>query len=688
MAAPPRVRKSTGGGKPRRTQAPRRSARGRAGSARKRRTGKGGLLRRVAAWCVIVVIWAAVLSGGLIAYYAYDLPDVDAVEGISRAPNVTLLSNEGAVLASFGGHYGEPVVLADLPPDLPHAVIAVEDRRFYRHFGIDLRGLARAFYRNLRAGTVVEGGSTITQQLAKNLFLKPERTIKRKMQEVLLALWLEQRFTKDQILTIYLNRVYLGAGAYGVDAAARRYFGKPATRVSLYESALIAGLLKAPSKLNPLRSAQEADARAGLVLAAMRDVGFIDEPRMKAALAAKTRSGPPSGGSAPYFADWIMAQLQGFMGEINRDLQVHTTLDPRLQRIAEEEILQALETEGQARQADQAAMAVLGRDGAVRAMIGGYDYRQSQFNRATQALRQPGSAFKPFVYLTALETGQFTPDSRILDAPVDIAGWRPGNFGDKYYGEVTLRESFARSLNSVAVRLVQKVGPRRVAKTAERLGITTDLVPNGSIALGASEVTLLDLTGAFAAFSNDGHGVWPYGIKEVRSGSGEIFYRRLEGSGPGRVIEASKARQVTDMMRAVVAWGSGKAANPGRPAAGKTGTSQNFRDAWFIGFSSGLVGGVWFGRDDNSPMDGVTGGSLPARVWSRVMARALIDVPAEPLIPPSVMVEATPQPQQGGEGFLSRLLTRLTGDDGGDDTDQARQDERLQRYFQPRENRR
>jgi penicillin-binding protein 1A len=251
-----------------------------------------------------------------------------------------------------------------------------------------------------------------------------------------------------------------------------------------------------------------------------------------------------------------------------------------------------------------------------------------------------------------------------------------------------MRESFARSLNSVAVRLVQTVGPRRVAKTAERLGITTDLVPNGSIALGASEVTLLDLTGAFAAFSNDGHGVWPYGIKEVRSGSGEIFYRRLEGSGPGRVIEASKARQVTDMMRAVVAWGSGKAANPGRPAAGKTGTSQNFRDAWFIGFSSGLVGGVWFGRDDNSPMDGVTGGSLPARVWSRVMARALIDVPAEPLIPPSVMVEATPQPQQGGEGFLSRLLTRLTGDDGGDETDQARQDERLQRYFQPRENRR
>jgi penicillin-binding protein 1A len=333
-------------------------------------------------------------------------------------------------------------------------------------------------------------------------------------------------------------------------------------------------------------------------------------------------------------------------------------------------------------------MVILDRDGAVRAMIGGVDYRQSQFNRATQALRQPGSAFKPFVYLSALESGQFTPDSRILDAPVEIAGWRPGNFGDKYYGEVTLRESFARSLNSVAVRLVQSVGPRRVAKTAERLGVTSELAPNGTIALGASEVTLLDLTGAYGAFSNDGLGVWPYGIKEIRSGSGETFYRRLEGSGPGRVVEAARARQVTDMMRAVVAWGSGKAANPGRPAAGKTGTSQNFRDAWFIGFSSGLVGGVWFGKDDNSPMDGVTGGSLPARVWGRVMSRALIDEPAEPLIPPSVVVEATPPAEAEGDGFLSRLRTRLTGDEGAAASNEASQEERLQRMFQRREDRR
>jgi penicillin-binding protein 1A len=691
MTAPRRAKSSTTGDKPRSTRRSRRTTTGSArGKAKgKRRSAKRGWLRRVVTWCVIALIWGGVISGGVLAFYAYDLPDVDAVEGISRAPNVTLLSSEGEVMASYGGRYGEPVVLADLPPDLPRAVIAVEDRRFYRHFGIDLRGLARAFYRNMRAGTVVEGGSTITQQLAKNLFLKPERTIKRKVQELLLSLWLERRFTKDQILTIYLNRVYLGAGAYGVDAAARRYFGKPATEVSLYEAAMIAGLLKAPSKLNPLSSAQEADARAGLVLAAMRDVGFIDEARMKAALAAKTRAGPPSNGGAPYFADWIMAQLQGFMGEVNRDLQIHTTLDPRLQRIAEEEIRRALEAEGQARSADQTAMVILDRDGAVRAMIGGADYRQSQFNRATQALRQPGSAFKPFVYLTALETGQFTPDSRVLDAPVEIAGWRPGNFGDKYYGEVTLRESFARSLNSVAVRLVQSVGPRRVAKAAERLGVTSELAPNGSIALGASEVTLLDLTGAYAAFSNDGLGVWPYGIKEIRSGSGEVFYRRLEGSGPGRVIEATRARQVTDMMRAVVAWGSGKAANPGRPAAGKTGTSQNFRDAWFIGFSSGLVGGVWFGKDDNSPMDGVTGGSLPARVWGRVMSRALIDEPPEPLMPPAVMVEATPPPEAEGDGFLSRLLTRLTGEEGATASDAAsNQEERLERLFQRHEDRR
>jgi penicillin-binding protein 1A len=644
-----------------------------------------GWLRRGAYWFLVLSIWAGLGLAGLFAYYAYDLPNIDAVEGIVRAPNVTLVTVDGTEVASFGGHYGEPVVLADLPPHLPRAVIAVEDRRFYRHFGIDLRGLARATVRNLTAGRIVEGGSTITQQLAKNLFLTPERTIKRKVQEVMLALWLERRFTKDQILTIYLNRVYLGSGAYGVDAAARRYFGKPANDVTLYEAALVAGLLKAPSRLNPMRNPNQADTRAALVLGAMLDVGFIDETQHASALTTKTRSRPVVQGGAPYFADWIMAQLRGYLGEVNRDIKVVTTLDPRLQEIAREELRRVIETQGVSRGVDQGALVILSEDGAVRAMVGGRDYAESQFNRATQALRQPGSAFKPFVYLTALETGEMAPDTRVVDEPVDIAGWKPRNFNDKYYGDVTLRESFARSLNSIAAQMVRDVGPRKVVDTARRLGITTELEANGSIALGASEVTLLELTGAFAAFAADGRGVWPHGILEIRSGNGEVFYRRLAGSGPGQVMRSDHARQMVDMMHAVVEWGSGKAANPGRPSAGKTGTSQQFRDAWFVGFSGGLVTGVWYGNDDNGAMEGVTGGSLPAQAWRQVMIRALEGETPEPLTLPTAVVEAEPGDDEGG-GFLSGLLTRLTS--GDKEENKTSREQRIERYFQPRDDRR
>ena len=658
---------------------------GKAKAGGKKRAAKSRWLRRGTYWLLVLMIWGGLGLAGFMAYYAYDLPDIDAVEGISRAPNVSLVTTDGREIASFGGHYGEPVVLGELPPHMPRAVIAVEDRRFYQHFGIDLRGLARAAFRNLMAGGVVQGGSTITQQLAKNLFLTPERTIKRKVQELLLALWLEHRFTKDQILTIYLNRVYLGSGAYGVDAASRRYFGKPATEVTVYEAALIAGLLKAPSRLNPMRNPNQADTRASLVLTAMHDVGFIGEEERATALVTKSRIRPVVKGGAPYFSDWIMAQLRGYIGEVNRDLKVITTLDPRLQEIAREELLRVLEEEGAGRGADQAALVVLSKDGAVRAMVGGRDYAESQFNRATQALRQPGSAFKPFVYLAALEAGDASPDKSVVDAPVDIAGWKPRNFNDKYYGTVTLRESFARSLNSVAAQVVHTVGPKRVVQTARRLGITSDLDANGSIALGASEVTLLELTGSFAAFAHDGRGAWPHGILEIRSGAGEIFYRRLEGSGPGQVVERKQARQMVDMMHAVVEWGTGKAAHPGRPAAGKTGTSQQYRDAWFIGFTGGLVAGVWFGNDNNQAMEGVTGGSLPAKAWGGVMRRALAEEPLEALTLPETMAE-TKDGEPHDKGFLSGLLTRLTGD--SDQETGANRGQRIERYFQPRDDRR
>ena len=643
-----------------------------------------GWPRRLLSWGAAAIVWGGIALAAAVVWYAYDLPNLDDMDGVSRAPNVTIVSDDGTKLASFGGIYGELVGIASLPPYLPQAVIAVEDRRFYDHFGVDLRGLARASWRNLRAGHIVEGGSTITQQLAKNLFLSPERTIRRKVQEILLALWLEHRFTKDQIFSIYLNRVYLGAGAYGVDAAARRYFDKSAREVSLYEAALLAGLLKAPSRLNPLRNPDQADARTGLVLAAMQATGAISEAEAESAKAGGAATSIAVEGWAPYFADWIMAQLSGYLGGIGTDVSVTTTLNPALQRIAEEELQALLAQSGAARGVSQAAVVILDKNGAVRAMVGGQDYRESQFNRASQALRQPGSAFKPFVYLAGLETGVYTPDTKVLDAPIDIAGWRPRNYADKYYGEVTLRESFARSLNSVAVRMTDQVGPKKVAATAQRLGITTELAINGSIALGTSEVTLLELTAAYATFVNQGYGVWPHGIREISGSRGQRLYRRQELAEPSRLVAPEDVRYMFDLMTAVVAWGSGKAANPGRWSAGKTGTSQGFRDAWFLGFSGPLIAGIWMGNDDNAPMKGVTGGSLPAQLWGRIIRRALEGQPDEPFADPTLLAGIDGENSEGG-GFIQRILTRLkTSSGAGED----KNEHRLNRFLEPNENRR
>ncbi|RMD65265.1 MAG: penicillin-binding protein, partial [Alphaproteobacteria bacterium] len=488
---------------------------------------------RLVVWGATLAIWAVVAVASIVAWYAYDLPEIADVNAVERRPAVTLMAADGTLLASYGDVYGTVVNVRDLPPYVPQAVLAIEDRRFYDHFGIDLIGLARAMVANLRAGRIVEGGSTITQQLAKNLFLTPERTIKRKVQEMLLALWLESTFTKDQILSLYLNRVYLGAGTFGIDAAARRYFGKPATRLNLYEAALLAGLLKAPSRYSPARNSARTEARTALVLRAMVEAGYISPEEAERALRKKTRGRAVAGTQARYFADWILSRVAGYVGTIDRDLTVVTTLNPYYQKVAEEELRRLLDAEARARKVTQGAVVVLDAGGAVRAMVGGRDYDASQFNRATQALRQPGSAFKTFVYLAAVEDG-FTPDDRLSDAPIEIDGWKPRNYADRYYGVVTLREAFARSLNSVAVRLIRTVGPARVAALAHRLGITSDLAVRPSLALGASEVTLLELTGAYAAFANRGYGVWPYGIEEIRGPDGALLYRRA-GDGPGRV---------------------------------------------------------------------------------------------------------------------------------------------------------
>ena len=647
-----------GGGSGRGRSASRNSKRGGGRKGRRAQAARAaGLLRRVLTWGAVAAIWCVVVLSGVLAWYAYDLPELGEIEKMTRRPNVTLLAADGTRLASFGDRFGATRSLHELPEHLPRAVIAVEDRRFYEHDGIDYRGLLRAVYVNIREGRISQGGSTLTQQLAKNLFLTSDRTLKRKIQEVMLALWLEHRFTKDQILTIYLNRVYLGAGTYGVDAAARHYFGKPATQVTLYEAALLAGLLKAPSRLNPTRDPEGADQRASLVLQTMVESRFITQEQAAEALRQKSATSVARDDIAPHFADWVLAQVRDYLGGIDADLRVVTTIDPKLQRIANEEIAATLGAEGAKRMVGEASLVSLAPDGAVRALVGGRDYGESQFNRVTQALRQPGSAFKPFVYLAALEAG-LTPDSMVNDAPVRISNWTPDNYNGRYYGNVTLRESFARSMNSVAVRLTRKVGAKTVVATAERLGISSALRPTGGIALGASEVTLLDLTGAYAAFANQGRRVLPYGIIEIRDAAGRLLYQRDRTPGD-HVVSAQHLAQMGNMMAATVVWGTGQAAQPGRAAAGKTGTNQDFRDAWFVGFTAELVTGVWFGNDDATPMDKVTGGSLPAALWGRVMQRGLEGLAQRPLPGGGGDLIARAEQDDSIGGFISRILQGL-----------------------------
>ncbi|QEX14746.1 penicillin-binding protein 1A [Hypericibacter terrae] len=582
-----------------------------------------GLLLSFAKWGLVATVWSFFLGLCFVGWLAYDLPDVSRLNEIDHKPSVTLLAADGTILASYGDLYGKTVTLQELPGYLPQAVIATEDRRFYSHFGLDLRGLARAVYVNLRSGAWVQGGSTITQQLAKNVFLTPARTLRRKGQEVLLALWLEHNFTKDQLLELYLNRVYFGAGTYGVDAAARRYFGKPAAEVTRYEAALLAGLLKAPSRYSPFNDRDLAQARAKLVLSNMVAAGYLtqDESDKVAAEGFGHNTPARSGPLGQYFADWVLDQLPGFVGYSDRDLVVTTTLDPVLQRQAEAKLTEIFMKDGPPQDASQAALVSMTPEGAVKAMVGGLDYGNTQFNRAVQAQRQPGSAFKPFLFLTAFENG-FDPDSHFTDAPISIGNWKPDNYNDRYYGDVTLREAFARSLNSVAAQLIQRVGPKRVAQTAERLGINSKLTATPSLALGTSEVNLLEMTGAYAVFANRGEGVWPYAIAEVRDRDGNLLYAR-EGSGPGRIVAPRYVLEMQDIMSSVIEWGTGKAAQIGRPEAGKTGTTQDYRDAWFIGYTAELVTGVWVGNDDGHPMKKVAGSGLPVKIWQGFMAAAL-----------------------------------------------------------------
>ena len=565
-------------------------------------------------------IWFAVGLGGVIAWYAWDLPELSALDTPARRPAVLLRTADGATLARYGQLHGGPARFEDLPAYFIQAVSATEDRRFFEHPGIDVLGILRAAIINIRAGGVRQGGSTITQQLAKNLFLSPARTIRRKIQEAIVALWLEARFTKRQIFAIYANRAYFGSGAYGVRAAARRYFDKPVEKISLLEAAVLAGLLKAPSRYSPVRDAAVATARGHLVLDSMVDAGMLTRARAAEAKRGRLRRVADSGPGARYFTDWALARLTGYVGPAARDMVVTTTLDSRLQRLAEREARALLDAEGNQAGASQVAVVVMSTDGAVRAMVGGRAYSASQFNRATQALRQPGSAFKLFVYLAGIEAG-IEPADIFVDKPVSVAGWTPRNYDGKFRGPISIERAFAKSVNTVAVRVSERVGRGRVLRAARRLGITTPLNAHPSLALGVNEVSLIELTAAYAAVANGGLAVWPFGVSMVRTVDGGVIHRRA-GTGARRVIAAGPASVLRSMLRATVRMGTGRAARLGGTEAGKTGTSQGFRDAWFIGFSGGLVAGVWVGNDDGRPMRGVTGGGLPARLWRSVMESA------------------------------------------------------------------
>ena len=609
-------------------------------ASRKRRSrGRArGRLLRLFYWGAVLGLWGAIAMVGVIVWVGAHLPAIQSLEIPKRPPTIQITGLDGGVLAIRGEMAGANVALKDLPPYLPKAFIAIEDRRFYTHYGVDPVGIARAAVTNILHRGVSQGGSTLTQQLAKNLFLTQERTFQRKLQEVELALWLERKHSKAEILELYLNRVYFGSGAYGVEAAAQRYFGKSARHVTLAEAAMLAGLVKSPSRLAPNRNPEGAEQRAQTVLTAMAEAKFITAAQAQASIGHPSYHVRPVGaGTINYVADWIGEVLDDLIGQIDQSVVVETSIDPKLQAVAEAAVIDELAAKSVKFNVSQGALVAMTPDGAVRAMVGGRNYAESQYNRAVTARRQPGSAFKPLVYLTAIEAG-LTPETIRQDAPLDVKGWKPENYSHEYFGAVTLTQALAMSLNTVAVRLGLEVGPKNVVRTAHRLGISSKLDANASIALGTSEVSLVELVGAYVPFANGGLGISPHVVNKIRTAEGKVVYARPADQ-LGQVIEPRNVAMMNTMMQETLLSGTAhKAELPGWMAAGKTGTSQDFRDAWFIGYTSNLVTGVWLGNDDNTPTRKATGGGLPVEIWTRFMRAAHQGIP----------VAALPGPQAGG----------------------------------------
>lgn len=585
---------------------------------------------------------AAIALGVAVAVAVSRLPSYgELIRRDDLGQMIRVRSADGRVIHAMGPSFGEWLRYEEIPPIMREAMLAVEDRRFRNHPGIDPLGMARALKVRVDRGRWTQGGSTITQQLARNIFLDNTRSFDRKLREAILALALEWRFSKDQILELYLNRVYFGGGAYGIDAASRRFFGHSATQLTIPQAAIIAGLVKAPSNYSPTADADAARDRAEVVIGLMVENGTITRAQAAASdpndvTLVRT---PERSHSARYFVDWVLPQLDMLIDETVQPIDVWTTIDLDLQSAAHAAI------NADTPRGAQGALVSLDRDGAVRAMVGGRNYVDSIYNRATQAERQPGSAFKLFVYLAALESG-LRPDSVVQDSPVTVAGWTPRNDSGRFSGAVTLGTAFAYSINTVAVKLAQEVGTRTVADMAQRLGITSRVATNPSMALGTSEVRLIDMTRAYASVARGGVAVMPYGIRRVTTSDGTLLYQHQDDE--SRVLVAPHvAAQMTDLLQGVVVQGTGRGAALGRPTAGKTGTTSSNKDGWFVGFSSGLTTGVWMGRDDNRVVSGLAGGRAPAKAFHDYMIRAVADRPAEPfntdVAVPDTQLEGDPE---------------------------------------------
>ncbi|MGK2285441.1 transglycosylase domain-containing protein [Pedomonas sp. V897] len=593
------------------------------GPSAQRRKGRGFLKTALAVVCGIVLL-AAIGLGAAVGIAVQSLPSFEALKTQPRGQMIVIKAMDGSTIVTIGPSYGEWLTSSQLPDTIKTAMVAIEDRKFYRHVGIDPEGIVRAMVRNLQAGRSVQGGSTITQQVVKNLFLTNERSYARKVRELVLALAMESRFSKDQILELYLNRVYFGGGAYGVDAASRKFFGHSARSLSLTEASIIAGLVKAPTRYAPSSDPERARERARIVVAAMVDNGDITPAAAERIdLAAVRFARQPRENNVRYFTDWVLEQLDTLTDETVEPLEIETTLDPKAQRAAERALAE------NAPEGVQGALVALGHDGAVRAMVGGRDYVSSTYNRATVARRQPGSAFKLFVYLAALEAG-VRPTDVYMDEPVTINGWSPSNSTRTFRGPVTVEQAFAQSLNTVAVRIADEVGFDRVASMARRFGITTPVATTPAMALGTSEVRVIDLTTAFAAVARGGVEVRPYGIRTVKTMKGKVLYQ-YQPEAPRELVSPEVAANMTRLLQAAVQTGTARRADIGRPAAGKTGTTQSNRDGWFLGFTADLTAGVWLGRDDNKAVRGMAGGAAPAKVWAAFMREATEGLPVQPL---------------------------------------------------------